>query len=68
MMQVDDCIAAGTDKVDMGGDIGVETLNAPDRGHTADLPLRLEFGQVPVHRSQGDIGVLLLQHTVNHFR
>ena len=68
LMQVDDCVAIAADEVDVGVGVGVEPLHTFDRGHTHDLALVFKVGQIPVHRCQGDVRMLRLEHLVNHFR
>jgi hypothetical protein len=52
----------------MGLGVAVEALHTADGGYTLDQALLLEQSQIAVHRSEGNIRVLLLEHFVDHFR
>ena len=68
LVQVQHRIAAGADEMDMGIGVGIESLNAPDGGDALDQTLLLEPGQIPVDRCQRNVGMLNLEHFVDHFR
>ena len=56
---VSDSVAA--DEMHMGIGVGIEPFHTLDRGHTHDLALILEVGQVPVDGSHGQVGDVVLQ-------
>lgn len=66
LVQVDHCIAVAADEVNVGIGVGIEPFHTLDRSHAHDLALVFEVGQVPVHRCQGDVRMLRLEHLVNH--
>lgn len=66
LRQVNDGVAAVTDKVDMGMGVAVEALDTANCAQALDHALGFEQGQIPVHRGKGDIRVLGLEHFVQH--
>ena len=60
--------AAGADEVDMGTDIAIETLDAAHGAQALDQTLLLEEGQISVHRCNGDIRMICLEHLMEFFR
>ena len=52
LMQIDDCIASGTDEMHMGVCIGIEPLHPANRGYAGDQALALEPGEIAVYRCQ----------------
>ena len=66
LRQVQDRVTAGADEVDMWLGVGIEPLDPSYSSHTLDQPLLFEQGQVAVHRCQGNVRVVLLQHGVDH--
>lgn len=68
LRQINDGVTIAADEMDMGLCVGVKPLDAPDGGNALDDALGLEPGQIPVHRSQGNVRMLLVQHFVDHFR
>ena len=68
LMQIRNSAAVVTDKVNMGLGVAIESLDAIDCSQALDHSLLLEQSQVPVDRSQGDVGVFFLEHLKQGFR
>ena len=59
-------VAAGANKVDVGVGVGIEAFCTVDCADADDLTLFLEERQIPVDCCLRNVGMLLLQHLVNH--
>ena len=66
LRHINNAVAAGANKVDMGIGVGIESLNAVYGADADDLTLFLKECQIPVYRCLRDIGMFLLQHLVYH--
>ena len=55
LVQIFHQTAAGTDEVDMGGDVSVEPFHTIHAAQTLDHPLLLEKSQVPINGAKRDI-------------
>ena len=68
LWKIDHILTAGADEVDMGTDIAIETLDAAYGAQALDQTLLLEEGQISVHRCNGDIRMICLEHLMEFFR